>query len=96
MCIRDRPGEDQSRGGAGLPVVVVEFVAVAVTLGDLQRAVAPVSYTHLCLYEAPLMLEQSNFSSVVCRELGIDAPAPELTEWEHMVEPVSYTHLCHH
>ena len=27
-----------------------------------------------CLYEAPLMLEQSNFSSVVCRELGIDAP----------------------
>ena len=27
-----------------------------------------------CLYEAPLMLEQSHFSSVVCRELGIDAP----------------------
>ena len=33
-----------------------------------------------CLYEAPLMLEQSHFSSVVCRELGIDAPAPELTD----------------
>ena len=41
-----------------------------------------------CLYEAPLMLEQSNFSSVVCRELGIDAPAPELAEWEHMVERI--------
>ncbi len=41
-----------------------------------------------CLYEAPLMLEQSNFSSVVCRELGIDAPAPELTEWAHMVERI--------
>ena len=41
-----------------------------------------------CLYEAPLMLEKSNFSSVVCRELGIDAPAPELTEWEHMVERI--------
>ena len=41
-----------------------------------------------CLYEAPLMLEQSNFSSVVCRELGIDAPAPELTEWSHMVERI--------
>ena len=44
-----------------------------------------------CLYEAPLMLEQSNFSSVVCRELGIDAPAPKLTEWEHMVERIKHT-----
>ncbi len=36
------------------------------------------------------MLEQSNFCSVVCRELGIDAPAPELTEWEHMVERIKH------
>ena len=41
-----------------------------------------------CLYEAPLMLEKSNFSSVVCRELGLEAPAPELTEWEQMVERI--------
>lgn len=40
------------------------------------------------LYEAPLMLEKSNFSSVVCRELGIDAPAPDLREWENMVERI--------
>ena len=39
-----------------------------------------------CLYEAPLMLEKSNFSSVVCRELGIEAPLPDLSEWEHIVE----------
>lgn len=37
------------------------------------------------LYEAPLMLEKSDFSSVVCRELGIDAPAPDLKEWTCMV-----------
>ena len=37
------------------------------------------------LYEAPLMLEQSGFSSVVCRRLGIDAPEPDLTEWTEMV-----------
>ena len=37
------------------------------------------------LYEAPLMLEKSNFSSVVCRELGIDAPSPDLAEWTQMV-----------
>ena len=40
------------------------------------------------LYEAPLMLENSNFSSVVCRELSIDAPAPELEEWQQMVERI--------
>ena len=40
------------------------------------------------LYEAPLMLEKSNFSSVVCRELGIDAPKPDLAEWTAMVERI--------
>lgn len=37
------------------------------------------------LYEAPLMLERSGFSDVVCRELGIDAPKPELEEWEKLI-----------
>ena len=41
------------------------------------------------LYEAPLMLEKSNFSEVVCRELGIQAPAPDLGEWRKMVEKIS-------
>ncbi len=40
------------------------------------------------LYEAPLMLEKSNFSGVVCRELGIDAPAPDLKEWTQMAEKI--------
>ena len=38
------------------------------------------------LYEAPLMLERSDFSAVVCRELGIEAPEPDLEEWTRMVE----------
>ena len=37
------------------------------------------------LYEAPLMLERSGFSEVVCRELDITAPRPDLTEWEKLV-----------
>lgn len=41
-----------------------------------------------CLYEAPLMLERSNFSSVVCRELGIEAKAPVLDEWRDMVDKI--------
>lgn len=40
------------------------------------------------LYEAPLMLEKSGFSSVVCRELCIDAPAPDLSDWCAMVERI--------
>ena len=40
------------------------------------------------LYEAPLMLEKADFSSVVCRELGIDAPEPDLAEWTAMVERI--------
>lgn len=41
-----------------------------------------------CLYEAPLMLEQSHFSEVVCRELGLDTPAPDLTEWSELVSRI--------
>lgn len=37
------------------------------------------------LYEAPLMLEKSNFSSVVCRELGLKTKTPDLSDWEDMV-----------
>ena len=40
------------------------------------------------LYEAPLMLEEQHFSSVVCRELGIDAPQPDLEEWTRLVERI--------
>ena len=37
------------------------------------------------LYEAPLMLEKANLSGIVCRELHIDAPKPDLSEWEALV-----------
>ena len=40
------------------------------------------------LYEAPLMLEKSNFSEVVCRELGIKGTTCDLTEWTAMIEKV--------
>ena len=40
------------------------------------------------LYEAPLMLEAANFSGVVCRELGLRTPPPDLREWREMVERI--------
>ncbi len=42
------------------------------------------------LYECPLMLEEANLSAIVCRELGIDAPAPDLTEWRALVERIHH------
>ena len=41
-----------------------------------------------CLYEAPLMLEKSGFSDVVCRELNIQAPDCDLTVWKKMCERI--------
>ena len=40
------------------------------------------------LYEAPLMLEEEDFSLIVCRELGLWTRAPELGEWRAMVERI--------
>lgn len=40
------------------------------------------------LYEAPLMLERSNFSEVVCRELKIEAPKCDLAEWESLIKKI--------
>ena len=42
------------------------------------------------LYEAPLMLEAANLSSIVCRELHIEAPMPDLTEWQNMIERIRH------
>ena len=42
------------------------------------------------LYEAPLMLEESNLSAIVCRELGLETPEPDRGEWREMVERVRH------
>ena len=40
------------------------------------------------LYEAPLMLEQHHFSDIVCRELHLEVPAPDLSEWTALVRQI--------
>lgn len=40
------------------------------------------------LYEAPLYLENSHLSDIVCRELKISAPKPNLAEWYAMVDRI--------
>ncbi|MBO6016447.1 MAG: CTP synthase, partial [Oscillospiraceae bacterium] len=46
------------------------------------------------LYEAPLMLEDHDFSLIVCRELGLWTRAPELTEWKEMVSRIRSLSRC--
>jgi len=40
------------------------------------------------LYEAPLFLEKAQLSSVVCRELHLNTPEPDLCEWQAMVAAI--------
>ena len=40
------------------------------------------------LYEAPLMLEKQNLSTVVCRQLGLQTKEPDMKNWEEMVEKI--------
>lgn len=40
------------------------------------------------LYEAPVMLHKNGLDTVVCRELGLDAREPDLTQWTEMLERI--------
>ena len=60
---------------------------------NIQPACVLENRTLDVLYECPLMLEKQNFSSLVCRRLGIAAPPPELNAWEQMVDSIH--HLRH-
>jgi len=40
------------------------------------------------LYEAPLMLERSNLSDIVCRELYLNCPPPDMADWNEMLARV--------
>ena len=41
------------------------------------------------LYDAPLALHQNRLDSVVCRELSIEAPDPDLTEWRALTQKIA-------
>lgn len=52
------------------------------------------NYTIPVLYEAPLMLEDSNFSEIVARELNIPCKDIDLTEWRNMVARIKAIKDC--
>ena len=40
------------------------------------------------LYEAPLMLDKNGLSDVVCRELNLETPEPDMKEWREMIDRI--------
>ena len=43
-----------------------------------------------CLYEAPLVMEKEGLALAVCHHLGLDAPVPDLSDWEQMVGRIKH------
>ncbi len=41
------------------------------------------------LYQCPIMLEESNFSSIVCKRLNLDPRVIDLTEWNKMLNRIA-------
>ncbi len=41
------------------------------------------------LYEAPMMLHREALDAIVCRELHLTTPEPDLAEWEAMLEAIA-------
>ena len=59
---------------------------------NVQRECVIENRTLPNLYEAPLMLEESGFSDVVCSKLHLTVPSPDLTEWQNLVDKIHHLH----
>lgn len=46
------------------------------------------------LYQAPLMLEEAHLSEIVCRELHMETPPPDLQEWRALCERIAARNEC--
>ncbi len=42
------------------------------------------------IYEVPLLFEEHDFSNIVLKHLNIEAPEPDLTEWEDLVNRIKH------
>ncbi|MCR5178602.1 MAG: CTP synthase [Lachnospiraceae bacterium] len=38
------------------------------------------------LYEAPLMMEEEKLAQIVCEDLGLECPEPDLSDWQQVVD----------
>ena len=74
-----------TRSDQALPPAIKEKIAL---FCDVKSDCVIENTTLPSLYAAPLMLHRNGLDEAVCRELGIDVPEPELTQWELMVRKI--------
>lgn len=55
---------------------------------NVKRDCVVANLTLPCLYEAPIMLHENGLDTVVCRELGLETPEPDLESWRNMVDRI--------
>ena len=70
------------RSDAPIPREVLDKISL---FCGIPRENAIPNLTADLLYEVPLMLEQEGLAGAAVRRLGLDCPAPDLTEWATMV-----------
>ena len=75
------------------PIVDREIITKISNFCNVKKDCVIENLTLPILYAAPLYLENAHFSEVVCRELGINAPEPDLTEWRDMVDRIKHHKL---
>lgn len=72
-----------TRSDQPLPDAIKEKIAL---FSDVKPDCVIENTTLSSLYEAPLMLHNNGLDKVVCRELGLDVPAPDLADWKRILE----------
>lgn len=75
-----------TRVDAPMPKEVKEKIAM---FCNVKKDCVIENLTVPVLYQAPVMLEKSNLSGIVCRELGLLAHSLDMTEWMDMLERVA-------
>ena len=86
-----RPDIIVARCDGRLPQEVIDKISL---FCNVRRDCVIVNRTVNDLYEAPLMLEEQNFSGIVCRTLHLAAHAIDLSHWKEMVERIHGVKGC--
>ena len=90
---------DQALQGMGIAPNVIVLRADGRVGSDIKRKISMFcnvrpdcvieNLTMPSLYECPLMLEAAGLTNVVCRQLHLETPASDLTEWKELISRIA-------
>lgn len=73
---------------ADVPIDDEEIYKKVALFCNVERKCVIENRTISSIYEAPIMLEDQNFSDIVISKLGIQAPKPDLHEWKEIIDRI--------